>query len=137
MVTTLLRQVLLSVGDTFWKEHLLSMDHLREGIGLVGYAQKKPIDEYKRQGYAMFSDLMLRTSYEAVTTFYKLQLASPAAVHPIEHKEPEELVLSHGDPPPESKPKAQPVKKHMDIGRNETCPCGSGKKYKKCHGKTK
>ena len=72
------RHILLSIHDNLWKDHLLSMDHLREGIGLVGYAQKKPIDEYKREGFAMFSDLMLRIGKEAVATFFRAHFAAEA-----------------------------------------------------------
>ena len=74
MVVDLERQILLKINDGLWKDHLLSMDHLREGISLVGYAQKKPLDEYKRQAFDMFSDLMARISREAVSLFYKIRL---------------------------------------------------------------
>ena len=75
MILDLERQVLLKVNDNLWKDHLLSMDHLREGIGLVGYAQKKPLDEYRKQAFEMFSDLMDRIDQEAISTFYKLTIA--------------------------------------------------------------
>ena len=131
------RQVLLSITDNLWKDHLLSMDHLREGIGLVGYAQKKPIDEYKRAGFDMFSDLMFRISKEAVTTFYRAQFGreqpAPVARREVEldytHGEfPEELQGSGQQPAPR-----QPVRKMEKLGRNSPCHCGSGKKYKNCH----
>ena len=92
------RHILLSIHDNLWKDHLLSMDHLREGIGLVGYAQKKPIDEYKREGFAMFSDLMARISNEAVTMFFRAQFGTEAP-QPVERerKTQERLAYSHGD----------------------------------------
>ena len=115
------------------------MDHLREGIGLVGYAQKKPLNEYRKQGFDLFSDLMDRISNEAVSTFYKLTIAHPVA-EPVRTAQPEqEMEFIHGDvPEPEKKPrKQQPVRSQPSVGRNEPCPCGSGRKYKKCCGRVK
>ena len=86
MVLDLERQVLLKVNDNLWKDHLLSMDHLREGIGLVGYAQKKPLDEYRKQAFEMFTDLMHRIDLEAVGTFFKLTIANPLVE--VESKKP-------------------------------------------------
>ncbi|MBI3994063.1 MAG: SEC-C domain-containing protein, partial [Candidatus Lambdaproteobacteria bacterium] len=125
------RQVLLSINDAMWKDHLLSMDHLREGIGLVGYAQKKPIDEYKRAGFEMFSDLMFRISKEAAGTFFRAQFGSEVP-KPVQREEPKELSYTHGEEP-EEKPRRQPVRKAVKLGRNDKCHCGSGKKYKNCH----
>ena len=136
MILDLERQVLLKVNDNLWKDHLLSMDHLREGIGLVGYAQKKPLDEYRKQAFAMFSDLMNRIDLEAISTFYKLTIA-----HPLAEAEPppiqQDMEFIHGEveAPAEEKvkkKKPQPVRAQPTIGRNQPCPCGSGKKYKKC-----
>ena len=137
MVVDLERQILLKINDGLWKDHLLSMDHLREGISLVGYAQKKPLDEYKRQAFDMFSDLMARISREAVSLFYKIQVG-PSPVRPIQETMPEQkMTMLHGESP-DTKPeelKQAPIQK-VHIGRNDPCPCGSGKKYKQCHGKT-
>ena len=137
MLMDLERQVLLKVNDNLWKDHLLSMDHLREGIGLVGYAQKKPLDEYRKQAFALFSDLMDRISHEAVSTFYKLTLANPVAepIRPVQAEQQMEFI--HGEvPEAEKKPKKpQPVRSQHTAGRNDPCPCGSGKKFKKCHGR--
>ena len=140
MILDLERQVLLKVNDNLWKDHLLSMDHLREGIGLVGYAQKKPLDEYRKQAFEMFSDLMDRIDYEAISTFYKLTIA-----HPLAEPEPapqlQDVEFIHGEveaPAAEAKKKKpQPVRAQPSVGRNEPCPCGSGKKYKKCCGLAK
>jgi Preprotein translocase subunit SecA (ATPase, RNA helicase) len=79
MILDLERQILLKVNDNLWKDHLLSMDILREGIGLVGYAQKKPLDEYRKQAFEMFSNLMNRIDNEAISTFFKLTIARPIA----------------------------------------------------------
>jgi preprotein translocase subunit SecA len=141
MILDLERQILLKVNDNLWKDHLLSMDHLREGIGLVGYAQKKPLDEYRKQAFEMFSDLMNRIDFEAISTFYKLTIAQPIA-------EPESTALTqdmefiHGEVEEPAKArvqkkKPQPIRAQPSIGRNDPCPCGSGKKYKKCCGLTK
>jgi preprotein translocase subunit SecA len=90
------RHVLLSIHDNLWKDHLLSMDHLREGIGLVGYAQKKPIDEYKRVGFEMFADLMARISRESASTFYRAQFTREAP-RPVERKPAAKLKYNQGD----------------------------------------
>ena len=140
MILDLERQVLLKVNDNLWKDHLLSMDHLREGIGLVGYAQKKPLDEYRKQAFEMFSDLMDRIDYEAISTFYKLTIA-----HPLAEPEPapqlQDVEFIHGEVEAPSakakKKKPQPIRAQPSVGRNEPCPCGSGKKYKKCCGLAK
>ena len=138
MILDLERQVLLKVNDNLWKDHLLSMDHLREGIGLVGYAQKKPLDEYRKQAFEMFSDLMDRIDQEAISTFYKLTIA-----HHLAESEPpplpQDVEFIHGEveKPTDEKvkqKKQQPVRAQAATGRNEPCPCGSGKKYKKCCG---
>ena len=137
MVVDLERQILLKINDGLWKDHLLSMDHLREGISLVGYAQKKPLDEYKRQAFDMFSDLMARISREAVSLFYKIQVG-PSPVRPIQETMPEQkMTMVHGESPDtkQEELKQAPIQK-VHIGRNDPCPCGSGKKYKQCHGKT-
>ena len=140
MILDLERQVLLKVNDNLWKDHLLSMDHLREGIGLVGYAQKKPLDEYRKQAFEMFSDLMDRIDYEAISTFYKLTIA-----HPLAEPEPapqlQDVEFIHGEVEARAaeakKKKPQPIRAQPSVGRNEPCPCGSGKKYKKCCGLAK
>ncbi len=138
MILDLERQVLLKVNDNLWKDHLLSMDHLREGIGLVGYAQKKPLDEYRRQAFDMFSDLMNRIELEAISTFYKLTIAHPIA-EPESTSMTQDMEFIHGEVEEPTKAKAQnkkpqPIRAQASIGRNEPCPCGSGKKYKKCCG---
>ena len=140
MILDLERQVLLKVNDNLWKDHLLSMDHLREGIGLVGYAQKKPLDEYRKQAFEMFSDLMDRIDYEAISTFYKLTIAHPLA-EPEPAPQMQDVEFIHGEveaPAAEAKKKKpQPIRAQPSVGRNAPCPCGSGKKYKKCCGLAK
>ena len=126
------RQILLSINDSLWKDHLLSMDYLREGIGLVGYAQKKPIDEYKRAAFEMFTDLMQRINREAVTTFYRAHFGVQAP-RPVEKPKQELQFLHGGDGEAPAAPARQPVRKPAKLGRNDLCHCGSGKKYKNCH----
>ncbi len=142
------RDVMLHVLDTHWKEHLASMDYLRQSVGLRGYAQKDPKQEYKREAYEMFEDLLEKIKHDVVSFFTKLEITMPDEVEQIEeglHLEQEgELDFVHEkgagalEPAePEIKPEAmKPFKREIQkVGRNEPCPCGSGKKYKQCHGK--
>ncbi|MDP2658711.1 MAG: SEC-C metal-binding domain-containing protein, partial [Candidatus Deferrimicrobium sp.] len=130
------RMFLLSTVDTLWKDHLLSMDHLKEGIGLRGYAQKDPLKEYQREGYDLFSDLISRIKEESLKRLFlvKVQREEEGA----EMKErtpvprPARVTLSRGDI--KSAGKTTQKREGVKIGRNDPCPCGSGKKYKKCCG---
>ena len=129
------KAIYLQTIDTLWKEHLLSMDHLKEGIGLRGYGQRNPLQEYKKEGYQMFMELIQRIKEETVEKLFRVQMARPAEVDRFEAKKEKPLVLSRGGEEAAEK-QAQPVKRETrKVGRNEPCPCGSGKKYKKCCGK--
>jgi preprotein translocase subunit SecA len=129
------KAIYLQTIDTLWKEHLLAMDHLKEGIGLRGYGQRNPLQEYKKEGYQMFMELVQRIKEETVEKLFRVQMARPAEVDRLEAKQEKPLVLSRGAEEAEEK-QAQPVKRETrKVGRNEPCPCGSGKKYKKCCGK--
>ncbi|MBA3008776.1 MAG: SEC-C domain-containing protein, partial [Proteobacteria bacterium] len=123
------RFIVLQTVDTRWKEHLLSMDHLKEGIGLRGYAQQDPLRIYKKEGFAMFHGLMEMIKEEVVDILFKIQIANPERVEEIKKKEPQNLTFSHSDEPSMKKPL---VRDHDKVQRNDICPCGSGKKYKKC-----
>ncbi|NWH05550.1 preprotein translocase subunit SecA [Desulfobacter latus] len=127
------RFIILQTVDTRWKEHLLNMDHLKEGIGLRGYAQQDPLRIYKKEGFDMFQDLMNRIKQEVVDILFKIQIASPTQVEEMKQEEQQDLTFSsHTDE--DSAPK-QPVRRSSEkISRNAPCPCGSGKKYKKCCG---
>ncbi|OGG96944.1 MAG: preprotein translocase subunit SecA [Candidatus Lambdaproteobacteria bacterium RIFOXYD2_FULL_50_16] len=134
----LLRQILLEITDSRWKDHLLSMDHLKEGIGMRGYAQKNPLNEYKREGFDLFSELMERINQEAVKTFFHVTVVHERPKE-VEHR-PVPMQMIHGEvprphaaPPEMLEPKHEPVRKSHTPGRNELCHCGSGKKYKNCH----
>jgi preprotein translocase subunit SecA len=129
-----LRQILLEITDNMWKDHLLSMDHLKEGIGMRGYAQKNPLSEYKKEGYELFADLMERISEETVKALFNISIVSepPAEIS----RKKQEMEMIHGEinrPQPKETPKQEPVRKARIPGRNELCYCGSGKKYKNCH----
>ncbi|MDO8956060.1 MAG: preprotein translocase subunit SecA [Deltaproteobacteria bacterium] len=119
--------------DTLWKEHLMAMDHLKEGIGLRGYGQRNPLQEYQKEGYAMFMDLIQRIKEETIQKLFRVQIARPQEVAQFVAVRKQPLILSRGE---EVEEKQQPVKREgKKVGRNDPCPCGSGKKYKKCHGR--
>ena len=125
------RHIILQTVDTRWKEHLLSMDHLKEGIGLRGYAQQDPLRIYRKEGFEMFQGLMERVKEEAVEILFKIQISSPSQVDTLKKKEQENLTFSHSD----GASIKQPVKRSSQkVQRNDLCPCGSGKKYKRCCG---
>ena len=123
------RIIMLQVVDNQWKDHLLAMDHLKEGIGLRGYGQKDPLVEYKREAYEMFAEMTERIKSEVLTRVFKVQVRSEEEAEKISRKSRRPVVYNRGNG--ESQ---RPVKKSKKIGRNEPCPCGSGKKYKKCCG---
>jgi preprotein translocase subunit SecA len=126
------RHIVLEVLDIFWRRHLLSMDHLREGIGLRGYGQKNPKLEYKREGFAMFQDMMFSIYTESVKRLFSVQVVTQEAVEKFEQKEQkkEAEVQKNTTAPTIEK---EPVKRTAPkVGRNDPCPCGSGKKFKQC-----
>ena len=126
------RYILLQTVDQLWKDHLLSMDHLKEGIGLRGYAQQNPLLVYKKEGFEMFQDMISRVQEETLSILYRIQLAEPEDLEKLHKPEEPPLVFSGGDmAPPKKKPATRSDKK---VGRNAPCPCGSGKKFKKCCG---
>jgi preprotein translocase subunit SecA len=128
------RHIMLMTVDSLWKDHLLSMDHLKEGIGLRGYAQQNPLIVYKKEGFEMFQDMIGRIKEETVGILYRVQLAESEPVDQLRQSQEQKLVFSGGgdSPPPKKKPVRHAQKK---IGRNAPCPCGSGKKYKQCCGR--
>jgi preprotein translocase subunit SecA len=176
------RMVMLNVIDGLWKDHLLSMDHLKEGIGLRGYAQRDPLVEYKRESFDMFEAMMLKFQEDTVRFLFRMQILGPdgqpmdaaprisrtvPAAPPVASSarplttdaEPREIGISTRQPSTtidalekEFRRKkqreleaasmagagdaSQPVQRRTGekVGRNDPCPCGSGKKYKKCHG---
>jgi preprotein translocase subunit SecA len=126
------RLVMLQVIDAQWKDHLLSMDHLKEGIGLRAYGQRDPLVEYKREGFELFSAMMDRMEEEIVRYLFLLEPAIQQEEKKVERRE---RSYSYSAPEKEEKKPAQTVvRKEKKVGRNDPCPCGSGKKYKKCCG---
>jgi len=132
------RFIMLQTIDGLWKDHLLAMDHLREGIGLRGYAQKNPLYEYKNEGFEMFSDLIATYEEDVCSKFFSVQLARGDDIPDFEHeRETQDVFLSSGGKQAEAPaPRVvAPVRRTTEkVGRNDPCPCGSGKKYKKCCG---
>ena len=136
--------IMLQTLDTQWKEHLAEMDYLRRGIGLRGYAQKNPKQEYKREAFEMFTTMLDRVKTEVVTVLAKVQLREESEVEELERRQQQsvaqqELELQHADASaseaPAQEENATFVRQQPKVGRNDPCPCGSGKKYKQCHGK--
>ena len=126
------RIVMLQNVDNLWKDHLLSMDHLKEGIGLRGYAQQNPLLVYKKEGFEMFQEMIERIKEETLGILFRIQLAEPQKMKEIQRPREQQLTYSGSGEPQKKKPVKRADKK---IGRNAPCPCGSGKKYKKCCGK--
>ncbi|MGQ9670001.1 MAG: preprotein translocase subunit SecA [Desulfosoma sp.] len=124
--------VLLQTLDSLWKDHLLNMDHLKEGIGLRGYAQQDPLVAYKREAHALFDDMIHRLKEETVRVLFHVQIRQEEEVQQL-RQEQENQPMYYG--PADGPRPPQTVKKDKKVGRNDPCPCGSGKKYKKCCGK--
>ncbi|TXH77298.1 MAG: preprotein translocase subunit SecA [Thiothrix sp.] len=139
------REAMLHILDSHWKEHLAAMDYLRQGIGLRGYAQKNPKQEYKREAFEMFEELLNRMKHDVIAFLVKVQIGEPP---PMNEPAPQQVQYTHADassafgdddevvdaftPPAQG---ANVVAPEQKVSRNDPCPCGSGKKYKQCHGK--
>jgi preprotein translocase subunit SecA len=140
------RGLMLQTLDAQWRDHLANLDHLRQGIHLRGYAQKNPKQEYKRESFELFSDMLDRIKQDVVKVVLTVQVRSEQDVQAVEEAPPVSNVrYQHADydealgaaadadaPPP---PPAPFVRGGEKVGRNDPCPCGSGKKYKQCHGR--
>ncbi|MGL4544774.1 MAG: preprotein translocase subunit SecA [Plesiomonas sp.] len=137
--------VMLQTLDTLWKEHLAAMDHLRQGIHLRGYAQKNPKQEYKRESFEMFTEMLETLKLDVISTLSKVRVRMPEEVEQVEaqrraeaeriaqkqqysHNESESALTENSDG------SGSLIRAERKVGRNELCPCGSGKKYKQCHG---
>ncbi len=129
----LMRILLLQTIDTQWKDHLLSVDHLKEGIGLRGYGQKNPKEEYKREAYGLFMEMMGRVREEVLQKIFRIELAREEDVEKMEARQRQQKIsMNRADGGDQVK---KPTTRDEDkVGRNDPCPCGSGKKYKKCCG---
>jgi preprotein translocase subunit SecA len=120
------KMIFLHVIDTKWKDHLLAIDHIKEGIGLRGYAQKDPLVEYKKEAFELFEEMSRNIISDILTRLFKIQVREESQV---KVQKTQKIQRSGGDGT------NRPVEKPKKIGRNDPCPCGSGKKYKKCCGK--
>jgi preprotein translocase subunit SecA len=129
------RHILLDIVDAQWKDHLLTLDHLKEGIGLRGYGQKDPLVEFKKEAFTLFDQLMDRIDTEAVRFLFLMQPAKPEdeakQIEQRQRRQRQNLQFQAGPAQAEA---PKPVRSGTKVGRNDPCPCGSGKKYKKCHG---
>jgi len=135
MMRWLERRIILDIVDTQWKDHLLTLDHLKEGIGLRGYGQKDPLVEFKKEAFTLFEDMMGRIDTETVRYLFLVQPARPEdearEIERRQRRQQQELQYQAGAAQAEE---PKPIRTGAKVGRNEPCPCGSGKKYKKCHG---
>lgn len=144
------KSIMLQILDSHWKEHLAAMDHLRQGIHLRGYAQKNPKHEYKREAFEMFSQMLDRIKHEVISVVSKVQIHQETEAEAQQRQQLPDMQFQHAqveglaneladnveETEEEVEVKQKPfVRKGKKIGRNEPCPCGSGKKYKQCHGK--
>ena len=128
------KAVMLQSLDSHWKEHLAAMDHLRQGIHLRGYAQKNPKQEFKRESFELFGELLDSLKYDVISILSKVQIRAESDVEAVEeqHRKAEDVPKEYTH---ESASSAGAKPAVPRAGRNEPCPCGSGKKYKQCHGK--
>ena len=137
------RIVMLQSLDTHWREHLAALDHLRQGIHLRGYAQKNPKQEYKRESFELFAAMLESIKRNVTQILMNVQIRSEEDIEAVEvPPAPENVQYHHADyeealaQTGEEKEEQQPfVRGGEKVGRNDPCPCGSGKKYKQCHGK--
>ncbi|HEX6202434.1 MAG TPA: SEC-C metal-binding domain-containing protein, partial [Thermoanaerobaculia bacterium] len=133
------RDVMLRVLDQAWKDHLLALDHLKEGIGLRGYGQRDPKQEYKRESFELFQEMKERVEDQVIKTLFRLEPVSEEQLAEQRRRRTERAPAQRFQftaPAKTSAPQkpATVVNKGDKVGRNDPCPCGSGKKYKKCHG---
>ena len=144
LMVRLEKEITLMILDRHWKEHLAAMDYLRQGVSLRGYAQKNPVQEYKRESFEMFTGMLDGINYEVVQALTRVQIRSEEQVAALEqsHQSEQDIKMEHASAqsalsaPPQEDSQPQPyVREQPKIGRNEPCWCGSGKKFKQCHGK--
>jgi preprotein translocase subunit SecA len=141
------KRIMLDILDNLWKEHLAAMDYLRQGIHLRAYAQKQPKQEYKREAFELFESLLQDVKVEVVRFLSRVQFKADENAQALEDRRRAEaarntMVFEKSDAPDESEADAPSaaqaapfVRSGKKVGRNEPCPCGSGKKYKACHGR--
>jgi len=144
LLVRLEKEITLMILDRHWKDHLAAMDYLRQGIGLRGYAQKNPVQEYKRESFEMFTAMLDNINYEVVQALARVQIRDEEQVEALEqrHQPNDDIKMEHASAmnpleggQPEEDQQLPYVRKERKLGRNEPCWCGSGKKFKQCHGK--
>ncbi len=136
VVRHLERVVTMQSLDSHWKDHLFAMDHLKEGIGLRGYGQRNPLQEYQLEGFDMFEEMLGRLEQDVVEKMFSVRIAAERDVEKMEEeqrRENEQVITAHSQAQAAEQQK-QITRSGDKVGRNDPCPCGSGKKYKKCHG---
>jgi preprotein translocase subunit SecA len=128
--------IMLQIADSHWKDHLLAMDHLKEGIGLRGYGQRDPLVEYKKESYELFEGLMGRIEEDTLRFLFLLQpVEEQKQAEQMERKRKHsEFMMSQTNGNGDGGTPQQVKREGAKVGRNDPCPCGSGKKFKKCHG---
>ena len=131
----ILRYFILETLDRNWKDHLLSMDHLRDGIGLRGYGQKDPKQEYKREGYDLFRAMLYTIAEKSMSLVLRLRIEKEVKEEEFQHKETASELEYRGSDTASEPKKQKPVKRAAKVGRNDPCTCGSGKKFKSCCGR--
>ena len=145
------RYIISTTIDSNWRDHLYAMDLLREGIGLRAYGQKNPLIEYKKEVFAMFDEIISNIDYEILKKIFRTNIDSISTTQTQTNISPRNIKMKHDEspgpglipPPPQAQMrgnnpaqvKAQPIQVDQKIGRNDSCPCGSEKKYKKCCGR--
>ncbi|MBT8436973.1 MAG: preprotein translocase subunit SecA, partial [Gammaproteobacteria bacterium] len=144
LLVRLEKEITLMILDRHWKDHLAAMDYLRQGIGLRGYAQKNPVQEYKRESFEMFTAMLDGINYEVIQALTRVQIRDEEQVEALEqsHQPDQDMKMVHASAQnplsagqADEEPHQPYVRKERKVGRNEPCWCGSGKKFKQCHGK--
>jgi len=135
MLRQLEKIIMLQTIDSIWKDHLFNKDHLKDGIGLRGYGQKNHLQEYQKEGFEMFEEMVHQIQADVVQKLFTIEVARECVMEEMESQRgPQRMVLSHSDGGEAAR--VNPVKRQgSKVGRNDPCPCGSGKKYKRCCGK--
>ncbi|NPU96497.1 MAG: preprotein translocase subunit SecA [Candidatus Omnitrophica bacterium] len=131
MARWLMSVIVLRTLDSKWKEHLYTMDHLKDSVGLRAYGQKDPLQEYQREGYALFEDTYQRIQYQSVSHWFHVEITREEPAQRLRPAQPT-MYTNRGDGSAPQRAKSRAVTRPPKVGRNDPCPCGSGKKYKKC-----
>ncbi|OUR97220.1 preprotein translocase subunit SecA [Halobacteriovorax marinus] len=142
-ITLATREILLSIFDQFWKDHLLAMDHVKEGINLRSYAQKNPLTEYKRESFNLFQNMRIEVKKAIIDNIFRVKLYTPEEIEELKKRQQDMLeqqlqaakrMQDEAKKLDEPKAAAPVSRRNQKVGRNDACPCGSGKKFKHCHG---